>query len=98
MVHILDGHAAEFGLQSKEPSPHSAHVVSEFVASILSTPASVLCEFSDMRGNHKMIAVKSRRGSVVLQPRIDAPTNEAYYSVVTATRAEMARGMRVAYI
>jgi hypothetical protein len=83
-VHILKEHWREFKLSSADASPASIKIVADFVASILTRKTSVLCEFSGHTGDYRPIVVKGKKGAVVLQLRLDEPSGEEYYSVVSA--------------
>ena len=83
-VHILKEHWREFRLPSADASPASVKVVANFVATILTRKTSVFCEFSGHYGDCRPIIVKAKKGAVVLQLRVDEPSGEEYYSIVSA--------------
>lgn len=70
--------------------------VSEFVRAIIVENAKIFCEFSDLRGNHRPIILKSNIGIVVLEHK--SIGNSSIYSVVTAYRRNNAHGIQIGTI
>ncbi len=70
--------------------------VPRFVAEIVVHGTNVVCEFNDMRGLHRVIAIRGRKGCAVLSAW--EKSGEIHYSVVTAYRNRTPNGSPVGRI
>lgn len=78
---------------SKEILELGFHSVNEFVKAIIVENAKIFCEFSDLRGNHRPIILKSNIGIVILERKFSA--SNIIYSVVTAYRRTIVQGTQI---
>ncbi|MDT8992693.1 hypothetical protein RQP54_17610 [Curvibacter sp. APW13] len=100
--HILEEHHNEIPLVKKlgrvvstcprHPTPAAVSAVAQFVADICARYADIACEYAGMRGDHRPLIIKSRKGTVVLEYRQCNETASPYYSVVTAMSSTKAKG------
>lgn len=70
--------------------------VPRFVSDIIVHGTNVVCEFNEMKGLHRVIAIRGRKGCAVLAPWEKA--GEVFYSVVTAYRNRTPNGAAVGKI
>ena len=68
--------------------------VAKFVASIIRSGTPLFCEFNNLRGKHRVTALKSSIGVAILEQKQNA-TNEIFYSVVTAFTKGKAHGTQI---
>lgn len=90
VVHIWIEHRAELlkmGFDTEEKVP-------EFINKIIVPETPIYCEFSDLRGNHRLTVLRTIYGLVILEPRLDKDNNRIY-SVVTAFTKKNAHGTQI---
>lgn len=87
LVHIWKSHQHELIPMGYETMEDSA----KYVADILSSGATIHCEFASMGDNERVAIVKSRLGLLIAEHRFDG-TNQDYYSVVTAYKNRSVHG------
>ena len=79
ILHIWEQHQAAL-TSAGYPTIHD---VARYVSEIVRPRADITCEFSDMRGDHKIAVVRSNAGTAILKP-IRSDQESTLYSIVTA--------------
>ncbi|GEM_PF-725429 len=97
-VHILKGHWRELGYRKQpELGPESLSRVAKFVSQVLKSKMRILCEFSEMKKNHRPLVVNGIVGTVWLELRFESTPHgrEPYYSVITAIPKKQGAGSEI---
>jgi hypothetical protein len=97
-VHILKGHYRELGYKDVPELGHeSLKKVADFVSKVLKSRTDILCEFSQMKHNHRPLVVNGIEGTVWLELRFEnsGKGREPYYSVVTGIPKKKGVGTRI---
>jgi hypothetical protein len=93
VAHIWAEHykeLAKLGYNTENISLNVAHYISDIIVSGI----PLFCEFNDIRGNHRIAAIRHHIGVCYVEEKTDNSDN-IYYSVVTAFRNAKPRGTRI---
>ncbi len=88
-THIWEAHSVEM----LDLGYNSISDVPAYVAKIIQPKTPIYCEFSDIRGNHRITIVRSAHGMAILE--FKETRGNPHYSVVTAYPNARAHGTRV---
>ena len=89
--HIWEAHRKELesmGYTSFEQVP-------EFVSNIILPGVPIHCEFSNLKGNHRITVLRSQIGIAILEKKLN--NNIPMYSVVTAFNRKQAHGTLIGH-
>lgn len=100
-VHILKGHYRELGYKKEPELGHESLTrVTNFVSNVLKSKTDILCEFAEMKNDHRPLVVNGLVGTVWLELRYQSSgkSQEPYYSVITGIPKKKGAGIRIGHV